>query len=289
MQQLQFNQYLDDPGLLDERSIDGLWQLVKEYPYFQTARMLLAKNLDVAGHEAYPLSLRLAAAYAGDRALLKSLMETDFSKTFESSHYRPGFPAVETIEIPPIAEALEVLHTDQVESVSEDAEQKEIKEEEANSAMLEAISMNDVGANKPEPLPEQDQPLPGMIDLIRSSLSDFAAQQKNLRSASAAQKEELSDSKSRPGIVSRQALINKFINDDPRISSLKKEFFHPEEHARMSIVEHEDVVSETLARIYEKQGLTGKAIKIYEKLLLLIPEKSSYFAARILELKDSHK
>ncbi|MFN8309701.1 MAG: hypothetical protein U0T73_07050 [Chitinophagales bacterium] len=46
------------------------------------------------------------------------------------------------------------------------------------------------------------------------------------------------------------------------------------------------MVTETLAKIYEKQGLTEKAIAAYEQLSLKFPEKKAFFALRIQNLKE---
>jgi hypothetical protein len=46
-----------------------------------------------------------------------------------------------------------------------------------------------------------------------------------------------------------------------------------------------DVLTETMAEVFIKQGLTHKAIDVYEKLSLLDPLKSATFAAKISELK----
>lgn len=47
----------------------------------------------------------------------------------------------------------------------------------------------------------------------------------------------------------------------------------------------EEVVTEAMAEVWEKQGNTRKAIALYSKLSFIFPEKSVYFASRIEQLK----
>ncbi|MDD4656222.1 MAG: hypothetical protein PHR40_02670 [Bacteroidales bacterium] len=47
--------------------------------------------------------------------------------------------------------------------------------------------------------------------------------------------------------------------------------------------------TETLASIYTEQGFYKRALDVYAKLILLYPEKSSYFASLVKELKRKHK
>jgi hypothetical protein len=50
--------------------------------------------------------------------------------------------------------------------------------------------------------------------------------------------------------------------------------------------EPEEIVTETMANVLEQQGKKTQAIELYGKLILLHPEKSGYFAAKIDELKS---
>ncbi|MCC7505087.1 MAG: hypothetical protein IT259_07295 [Saprospiraceae bacterium] len=55
--------------------------------------------------------------------------------------------------------------------------------------------------------------------------------------------------------------------------------------AERSISARDEVVSETMARLFAAQGHREKAIAMYERLRLVFPEKSDYFAAEIDKLK----
>ncbi|MFI5134323.1 MAG: hypothetical protein ACHQD9_00590 [Chitinophagales bacterium] len=59
-----------------------------------------------------------------------------------------------------------------------------------------------------------------------------------------------------------------------------------EELAKKSTEWDEELVSETLAKILEEQGSYEKAIRMYVKLSLRFPDKVSFFAARIREIKS---
>lgn len=82
--------------------------------------------------------------------------------------------------------------------------------------------------------------------------------------------------------------LNRFeYDDEPEEDDFDDDY--PEEEAqqvaRQSVQEDAEIVSETLAMVLEKQGHYQKAIAMYEKLVLQNPEKSSFFAAKIENLK----
>ena len=86
-------------------------------------------------------------------------------------------------------------------------------------------------------------------------------------------------------------IIEEFIKKEPRISKPKLEKGRentPQEDLSLKSTEiKEDLVSENLAIIMEKQGKIQKARDIYKKLIWKFPQKKAYFASRIEELERS--
>ena len=80
-------------------------------------------------------------------------------------------------------------------------------------------------------------------------------------------------------------IIDNFLKRDPQISPPKPEQIDNENKAKKSAEDHNDLVSETLAKIYIEQMLYHKAIETYQKLSLKFPEKSRYFADLIQSLE----
>lgn len=76
-----------------------------------------------------------------------------------------------------------------------------------------------------------------------------------------------------------RSAIDRFLGKTPIEPPKKAAFFSPQEAGRRSLRDHADMVSETLARIYEQQGNYTKAAEAYRKLALKVPEKAAYFAA----------
>jgi hypothetical protein len=61
---------------------------------------------------------------------------------------------------------------------------------------------------------------------------------------------------------------------------------HQVEQMAEKSLKEDEVVTETMADVWIKQGEVEKAIEIYDKLSLLNPSKSDYFAAKIRDLKS---
>ena len=96
-----------------------------------------------------------------------------------------------------------------------------------------------------------------------------------------------------PADIERQRqsdLINSFIQKEPRLPPVQITTGEPleqEDLAKRSKPTGGGFVTESFAKILEKQGKLDKARDIYKKLMAKNSEKSAYFAAKISELTKS--
>lgn len=82
-------------------------------------------------------------------------------------------------------------------------------------------------------------------------------------------------------------LIEQFLNSDPGVIKADKQSSLEGDVSERSVREDDSFITNTLAKIYVKQGLHAKAIYAYERLSLKYPEKSAYFAAQIEKIKNN--
>ena len=87
-------------------------------------------------------------------------------------------------------------------------------------------------------------------------------------------------------LTKQDELINRFVAQNKSHIIRPAETSKTEDLSLNSLKEDEDLLTETLARIYVQQGYHLKAIQAYEKLSLKYPEKSVFFASRIDYIKE---
>lgn len=80
-------------------------------------------------------------------------------------------------------------------------------------------------------------------------------------------------------------IIDKFIETNPKISPIKQTAINPAIQLDLNKEDNSYLMTETLARVYLEQKKYTKAIQAYEILILKYPEKITFFADRISDIK----
>jgi tetratricopeptide (TPR) repeat protein len=270
MNKEQFTEYMQHPDRLKEVELSDLMNLVKDFPYCQSAHILLTMKQYVDKNVLYDSTLKTTAIYVGSRNILKKHIDR-----LNQSSVRIVLPDEELTPKPD-----QPVKTVDEDSDPESVAIEEVKKEETPNLSNQAVEHEESQIDKQESLRSYT------VEELKKMIED------RIREIEAEKKEKKQRKKSNPKsseAKSKQDIIEEFIKNEPSISRPKKTFYDPIDYAKQSVVDQENIVSETLANIYMDQGHFEKAIKIYRKLILKFPEKSTYFAALIEKAEKNLK
>jgi hypothetical protein len=282
--------YIHHPGNLDRETLDKVMLIKEQYPYFQSIRLLVVKNLYLLGEANYQTEIEHTAVYVADRRVLYELIYPLVANQVE-------LPVIEPVETP-------VNESDQTEIPEKPVSKQEKTSLRNNISNLLSWQLDElelINPDEAELIPEIgidiEQTYGTNSDLLtldtESSEDEKATDTTGDSSTGWLSKIEekhnnktdnAAESKIIPESKVNNNLIDKFIVENPRL--VPTEDNHPQNDiSEDSVKEHDGIFTDTLAKIYVKQGYYSKAIFAYEKLILKYPEKSSYFAAQIEEIK----
>jgi len=251
-------------------------KLCRNFPEFSTAHLLKVRIMEALGYEKQQ-QLKIAAVYSMNRKKLLQLV-TEVKQTTEAGP-----------EPEPVEEIGEIIQFSEESNVHADV----IIEQHAPYAGLEpgtdlleldeepAEELLEILDEEPEELPAEDE---AASDVLLSSLEIDETEMEEPETM--ADEIPAIDRVDKVKEKYSNHLITSFIKGEPgpiradQATSLKGDV------SLASIREHDGFITDTLAKIYVKQGLYAKAIYAYEKLSLKYPEKSAYFAAQIEKIRD---
>ena len=243
---------IEHPELMNKETLYELRNLVALYPYYQTARLLLLQNMYLLHETSFDDELRRAAIYITDRKTLFNLVE--------ASHHHIKTAA---------------------EKMEEEAREAQ-RSEQSNNRTLSII--NEYLESTPKDSQNEDDDT-GRKPTPADAAVDYVAYL--LKTESQEDKEAEADRPQMKG----QDLIDSFINDNGgKIQLQDKPTYKPEtEDEEDKQNEQNDYdegyFTETLAKIYIKQGRYSKALEIIQRLNLNYPKKNAYFADQIRFLR----
>ena len=242
---MELAELIKHPERMNRDTLYELRSLVALYPYFQTARLLLLQNLYLLHDATFDEELRSAAIYITDRKVIFNLIE--------SAHYL-------------------LKKADGKDKPSEDDESK------GKSRTISLIDnfLDSMPKENEEDTTPKRKPTPAdaAIDYVKYLLESDGESKRN---------------SSKVPQLRGQSLIDTFLNDnqgkivlnedyEPTSSGNAEDGFNTTNKTPQEDTEQEEsYFTESLARIYIKQGRYQKALDIIMRLSEQHPNKNTYF------------
>ena len=234
---------------INDRELEAIYNLSVRYPYSSFCHFFLYSVLKKQNRTGVENVLKKTAIRFHDRSILKKLSENSMVKQKTK-------------------ERIEVTNIEEIEN----KEQEKVLNENVYSNIINDNIIQEITETKDQDQKEEEvEKLPKMVksNQLPKPFEDWLF------------KHPLKKTK-------REITVDEILNslEDRKTQQNKTSFFSASDAAKKSLETNDDLVTETLAEIHIQQGNYPKAIEIYQKLILLNPEKKLLFASRIEFIKQ---
>lgn len=252
---MNINDYIfllnNSKGINDKQTL-MLETIVQEFPFFQSGRALYLKGLYNQESFRYNYELKKTAAHTTDRSVLFDFITSDDFRVFKKENYDKIQAELQNIEV---------------------NEFELVKNENSPALLSNSIEKVEERLEIGKPLSFEKSETHSFSEWLQ--LSKFTPiERENVKNGGENNSE----------IEKKFELIEKFIELSPKIAPTKESLPTPVNIAKSNEMPS-SIMTETLAKIYLEQKKYNKAIQAYEILILKYPEKSSFFADRIKDIK----
>jgi tetratricopeptide (TPR) repeat protein len=271
-----FTYLINKPDTINEKQTDALGRVLDEFPYFQSARALRLKGLFNENSFRYNYALKVTASHTTDRTVLFDFITSDTFVAIQKGLYDK--------------KVLELLD---IGVIDYEIIKPEIRLEPKINTLEQSILTTIKGASPIEEEPttklaEENLEIGKPLGFSKDEKHSFQEWLQLSRTQPIVREKESEDDSKATSLdddkKKKLDLIDKFIEASPKIPPIKQS---AESNYTIDLNKSDNsyLMTETLARVYLEQKKYQRAIQAYEILILKYPEKSSFFADRISDIK----
>ena len=261
---------LNNSKAINDKQTLILETIVNEFPFYQSARALYLKGLYNQESFRYNYELKKTAAHTTDRSVLFDFITSADFKIFQQEVYDKYQAEIQNIIVADFEYVEEENRPVAINSISKTTTSTETyfvsEQQETNKEVEAALEIG-----KP-------------FQFDKNETHSFSEWLQLAKIAPIVREETEKQMNVSSELEKKFDLIEKFIELNPKIPQAKDTTAVPINIAKSNETPS-SIMTETLAQIYLEQKKYSKAIQAYEILILKYPEKSSFFADRIKNIK----
>jgi len=261
---------LNNSKAINDKQTLVLETIVNEFPFYQSARALYLKGLYNQESFRYNYELKKTAAHTTDRSVLFDFITSADFKIFQQEVYDKYQAEIQSIIV------------SDFEYVEEEKKPFTLDTKSESSNVTETISISEQKETNKEVEAALEIGKPFQFD--KNETHSFSEWLQLAKIAPIVREETEKQMNVSSELEKKFDLIEKFIELNPKIPQAKDTTAVPINIAKSNETPS-SIMTETLAQIYLEQKKYSKAIQAYEILILKYPEKSSFFADRIKNIK----